>query len=101
LTRYNLTNVTKSWNFIDTTSEVNRLTNGVLMFVMLIGVFLLIFIGLKSRGEDATRCLAASSFITTIVSILFLTQGWVQVFVVIIFVALTIISMILLYSENG
>lgn len=89
-----------NYDFISVTSVVNEKTEGMLMFMILMGLFLTFFFALKLRWDGA-RSLGASAFVTTILSIIFLTIGWVQVYVVIIYIALTVASLVMLWAENG
>lgn len=85
---------------MEVTSIINEKTDGMLMFSILLGVFLIMLLGLKLRWDTA-RSLGASSFVCTILSVFFMIMGFVQVYVVIMYVAFTIISLIVLYTENG
>lgn len=73
---YNMTNVTESYNLYDTANAVNQLTGGYYAVFLLFVVFAISFISLKKAETE--KAFIVASFITTIVGILLLFIGFID-----------------------
>ncbi len=74
---YNLVNITGSGNILDFVRNVNNLVDGYFMFGMLIAGFIILFVSMRSAGnQDA---LVASSFMIAILAIFFFMLEFISV----------------------
>jgi len=74
---YDLTNISNSENILEFTQAVNALTGEYLMLGILIAGFFILFLSTMKYGIK--NAMASSSFITAIISVMFLTLGFIQV----------------------
>jgi len=86
--------------FLDFIKYENDILEGFLGWGILITIFIILFMILKIYFYDTERSVLASSFITSIISILFFTAQIINLFPVIVFIAITTISTIyILWSD--
>lgn len=100
MTYYNLTNLSTSIELYDQVRIVNEASEGMLVFGFLLALFLILFIATKVR-YDFKASFATSSFITTIVSVLFLVAGLTNAYIVIVLVVMSAGGAVMLISEGG
>lgn len=74
---YNLDNFTNTTNLYEIANASNQVVNGLFALFILLSVFLIVFMALKRY--DTKDALLASSFITTILTVLMITPlQWVS-----------------------
>lgn len=73
---YNLTALQNETSFLELIEVINTSTNGWLIGIILISLFVILFIAMK-RYETLTA-LRTASFITTIVASLFFILNWIS-----------------------
>jgi|AntAceMinimDraft_18_1070375.scaffolds.fasta_scaffold04253_3 hypothetical protein len=79
---YNLTNVTDSNTLLDLATSANNLSSGTLAISSLLLIFIISFLGAKTY--DTEVALIISSFVTSIISILFFIIGWIGIEVLVV-----------------
>ena len=97
--RYNLTNLTTNYDFMSSMTIINEKAGHSIGIGILIAVFLLVFLGLKRY--ESKRAFAASTFITTIISVLLASIGWVNLAIAVICIIAAAGSALMLILEEG
>lgn len=93
-------NVTSGFEDILTYS--NTVTNNTFVFGILIAVFLILFIGLKTRGFASEKAFASAIFSTTLVTyIMVLIPNFLSPEIIVIMTLLSAVSMVILYKTSG
>lgn len=99
MTRYNLTNLTTHYDFVNGVVEINRQADAIFGVVLLVGLWILIFFGLKNY--ESKRAFGAASFITLVAAVLMSTIGLVPSYAVVVLVLMTAGGAIMLITEQG
>ena len=96
---YDLTNIKSGGNILDFVRNVNNLTGQTFMMGMLIAGFVIMFVTMREHGnKDA---LVASSFITTILGILFFSLGFISTqMLILLIIAFGGMFLFLLYRKD-
>jgi len=92
---YNLTNLTNANTIVDMTTEVNRLSDGLLIVMLMLILFLTYMIVFKK--QNLKPVLIGASFLMTIMAIIAFTFGWIGVEVLIIPIILLFASILIFY----
>ena len=89
---YNITFMDTSNNIFEYTAGLNAASNSQIVYWILVLVWLITFISMKNF--DTKVVFLSSSFITTLLSILFFTIGWISMTILIIPIVLTMFSLL-------
>lgn len=95
---YNLTNVSDAENILTFTQGINQITGGMMTLFILITLFIILVVGF--RGQHISARVAASGFITALISMLFRTAGLTSDSIVLTFILITGISYVVLLYRN-
>jgi hypothetical protein len=83
---YNLTTLDNGNNILDLTSGVNTALGGWFAGFILIAVFVIMFIAMKSY--DSRTVAIATSFVTSLIAVFMWALGWISMAIIFIPVAL-------------
>ena len=80
----------------------NTVTSNLFSSFLLIGLFLILFLGMKTRGFQTEKVFASASFSTTLVSyIMLLIPGFISPDIIVIMTMITAVSVIFLYKTGS
>lgn len=100
MTYFQNLNVTNG--FQDLLTYSNSVTNNFFGATIIFGVFMVLFIGLKTRGFPTEKAFASASFSSTLVSyIMVLIPNVISPSIVTVLTLLTAISIIMLYRTGA
>ncbi len=77
-TPYDLTNITSGGNILEFVQNVNNLTGQTFMLGMLLAGAIIIFMSMKSVNDDNKDPLIGTSFIMSIISIMFFMMEFIS-----------------------
>lgn len=97
-TKYDLGFMDNSSNIVDLYTGINAASNSVLAIMFLVIIWVIFTILLQERG--ILNAIVFSSFITTLVSLLFLGLGWITTPVFLICLGIMLISIFMVYMSN-
>lgn len=100
MTYYNLSNLSTSPALYEQIKVVNDASEGWLAFGMLFSIFFILFLAQKIRFEFKV-CFASSSFITTVLSVLFLVAELTSPHIVIVLVIMSAGGLVMLVTDHG
>lgn len=96
---YNETFMNTSTNLLDIFNGVNIATNGLLSIVLLVVVFIMVYAGSIKNGT--TAAFMASSFVTTIISVLMWWAGMIGWAIVVVPASIFLIALGLRFFQGG
>ena len=93
---YNLTNVTNATGYNEIIVSLNSLSGDLLGVTIVLSLFFIMFIGLILRESLVRDAFAASTWVTTVFTLLLWALGIVGEVILFIFVILTAVSVVML-----
>lgn len=97
MANYTSTDFGKSINLVDIMLGLNELTNGWFSGLLLLFLFLVITALVHSRTEDLVKSITTSSFIITIIGLLFWAVELIELYFVIIALVIFILMIFVLF----
>ena len=80
----------------------NTVTNNLFSSLILLGIFLILFLSLKTRGVLSEKAFVSAAFATTLVSyIMVLIPGFLSPEIIVIMTMVTAISVLFLYKTGS
>lgn len=79
----------------------NAVTNGVFGVAVIVVFFIVLFLGIKSRGYETEKALAGSGFPAAVVSYVMVAAGFLSAEVSIIMTVIAVIALVFLYRFSA
>ena len=94
---YNLTNLTAASNFYQFAIQINNVTQGVFVIMVIVATFIISFSSFKVYYM-ANQALVTSLYLTSLIALLFFAIGMLPAFVLIMLTVATALATVFLYS---
>jgi len=93
---YNLTTLQNATYVIDIMHYANDITGGVLGTLFLVSIFFILFFTFKLR-YDFDDTLTSAAFLTSVISLFLYLAGLINIWIMIVFVVITLACILYLY----